>query len=58
MVLRCDIKLNDRVNLIHTPNTTINHPKDTNNYIEVMKGVSKVYKFDLRTDEADYLYAV
>ena len=47
-----NLNVGDRINLIHTPNANILRPSDRENYkqVEVMAGVSKIYKFELKDD--------
>ncbi|NLK66412.1 MAG: autotransporter outer membrane beta-barrel domain-containing protein [Campylobacteraceae bacterium] len=47
----------DRVNLIHSENANVIHPTDMTNHMDVMAGVGDIYTFELKNDEANYLYA-
>ncbi len=47
-----NFNVGDRINLIHAPNANVLRPSDRENYkqVEVMAGVSKIYKFELKDD--------
>ncbi len=47
-----NLNVGDRINLIHAPNANVLRPSGRDNYkqVEVMAGVSKIYKFELKDD--------